>query len=92
MANTHPTGAVPGAKRGKPAGKPIKATVSSKENIMAVFTRLGGTAAMAEWARANQTEFYRIYARLIPTEVTGAGGGPLTVEIIRFSANTTTSS
>ena len=37
---------------------------------MAVFTRLGGTAAMAEWARRNQTEFYRLYARLIPSEST----------------------
>jgi len=38
------------------------------ENIVAVFTRLGGTATMAEWARRNQTEFYRLYARLIPSE------------------------
>lgn len=41
-----------------------------KENVIAVFTRLGGTAAMADWARENLTEFYKIYARLIPTEVT----------------------
>jgi len=40
------------------------------ENIVAVFTRLGGTATMAEWARRNQTEFYRLYARLIPSEST----------------------
>jgi hypothetical protein len=25
-------------------------------------------AAMADWARKNQTEFYRLYARLIPSE------------------------
>lgn len=41
-----------------------------KENVIAVFVRLGGTAAMARWARKNQTEFYKLYARLIPTEVT----------------------
>lgn len=26
---------------------------------------------MAKWAKENQTEFYKIYARLIPTEVSG---------------------
>ena len=42
---------------------------TAKENVLAVFTRLGGTAAMAEWAEENKTEFYRLYARLIPQEV-----------------------
>ena len=37
-----------------------------------MFTRLGGTAGMAAWARRNQTEFYRLYARLIPSESTTA--------------------
>jgi len=36
--------------------------------LLAVFTRLGGTAAMAEWAKRNKTDFYRLYARLIPPE------------------------
>ena len=37
-----------------------------------MFTRLGGTAAMAAWARRNQAEFYRLYARLITDESTTA--------------------
>jgi len=41
-----------------------------KENLVAVFTRLGGTHAMAEWAREHATEFYRMYAQLAPKEVT----------------------
>jgi len=40
-----------------------------KENILNVFERIGGMTAMAEWAMENQTEFYRLYARLLPTEV-----------------------
>lgn len=48
-----------------------KLNAEVKENIVAVFTRLGSTAAMADWARENLTEFYKIYARLIPTEVIG---------------------
>lgn len=38
--------------------------------MIAVFTRLGGTAEMAKWAKDNLTEFYKLYARLIPTEST----------------------
>ena len=56
----------------RPKGIPNKLGAQAKENIVAVFTRLGGTAAMAAWARRNQTEFYRLYARLIPSESTTA--------------------
>src|SRR5580765_3160545 len=56
----------------RPKGVPNKLGAQAKENIVAVFTRLGGTAAMAAWARRNQTEFYRLYARLIPGESTTA--------------------
>jgi hypothetical protein len=53
-------------------GKPNVAGKMAKENILAVFTRLGGTAGMARWAQENLTEFYKIYAKLLPTKVEGA--------------------
>lgn len=45
-----------------------KTTATAKENILAVFNRIGGRTAMAKWAAANETEFYKLYARLIPVE------------------------
>lgn len=45
----------------------MSATV--KENIIAVFNRLEGTAGMAKWAKENPTAFYQIYSKLLPTEV-----------------------
>lgn len=60
-------------------GAKNKVSGQAKENIQAVFVRLGSTAAMAEWAKENQTEFYKIYARLLPHELTGQGGGPIEV-------------
>lgn len=50
-----------------------------KENILAVFNRLGGTAGMAKWANDNQTDFYRLYGRLAPVEqhVSGGDGDPV---------------
>jgi hypothetical protein len=62
-------------------GSPNKLGALAKDNIAAVFNRLGGTAAMADWAEANKTEFYRIYARLVPTQVTGEGGGPVKITV-----------
>lgn len=53
----------------RPVGSKNKVGAQVKENLIAVFTRLGGTAAMAEWAIENKTEYYRMYARLAPTEL-----------------------
>jgi uncharacterized MAPEG superfamily protein len=55
-------------------GAKNKLPQAAKENIQAVFIRLGGTAAMAKWAEDNKTEFYKIYSRLLPHEVTGPDG------------------
>lgn len=55
-------------------GAKNKISGQAKENITAVFVRLGGTAAMAKWAEDNQSEFYRIYARLLPIEGPGENG------------------
>lgn len=65
-------------------GIPNKAGATAKDNVLAVFTRLGGTAAMAKWAEDNQTDFYRIYAKLIPAQLTGADGGPIQVALSRI--------
>jgi len=36
---------------------------------VAAFNRIGGHHALAEWAEANRTEFYKLYARLIPMQL-----------------------
>lgn len=68
-------------------GKPNKVPAQAKENIIAVFTRLGGTAAMAKWAAGNETEFYKLYGRLIPIEnqVSGKDGQPLVTPVINVT-------
>jgi hypothetical protein len=54
---------------GRPAGTPNKIGAQVKENLIDVFELLGGKIAMTEWARENRTEFYKLYARLMPTQV-----------------------
>ncbi len=59
---------------GRKAGTPNLLSGTAKENIAAVFVRLGGTAAMAEWAKENQTPFYQLYSKLLPVEVANPEG------------------
>ena len=67
--------------KGRKRGTPNRVSATVKENILAVFTRIGGTAAMARWATKNPTEFYKIYAKLLPTQITGEDGDPVKVAI-----------
>lgn len=64
---------------GRAKGTPNKVSATAKENIIAVFTRMGSTAGMARWAKKHPTDFYRIYARLLPTEIEGSLNVPVTV-------------
>ncbi len=55
--------------RGRPPGVPNKIGAQVKENVVTVFSQIGGIKTMVAWARRNKTEFYRMYSRLIPTQV-----------------------
>lgn len=54
---------------GRTAGTPNKMTSSAKEAFQAAFDQIGGMHGLAVWAAANPTEFYKLYARLIPVDL-----------------------
>lgn len=54
---------------GRRAGTPNRISGTVRENVIAVFDAIGGTEAMERWARENQSEFYRFYSKLLPTEI-----------------------
>jgi hypothetical protein len=56
-------------KGGRQKGTPNKLTSSFREAVLFAFENIGGHKTFSEWARQNQTEFYRIAARLIPAEI-----------------------
>ena len=58
-----------GVKGGRPKGSKDVFSRTAKENVIAVFDGIGGIETMIKWARANMTEFYKLYARLIPVDV-----------------------
>jgi len=69
---------------GREKGTPNKLSKTAKENIAAVFDKLGGLESMAEWALENKTEFYRgIYPRMLPidTHVSGSLGSYTAVPV-----------
>ena len=67
---------------GRQAGTPNKITAAFKDAVRFVYDDIGGNAAFSAWAKENQTEFYRIASRLIPTEMTQQSTG-ITVIINR---------
>lgn len=64
--------------KGRKKGVPNKLTKSAREAFQLAFEQNGGANGLTDWAHANPTEFYKLYARLIPVEHVGEGGaGPI---------------
>jgi len=70
---------------GRQVGAPNKVTAVFKDAVRTVYEDIGGHTAFAAWAKKNQTDFYKIAARLIPTETASIEDTNITVEIVRFS-------
>jgi len=75
------TGGKPGP--GRPKGSPNKVTAAAKEVIAQAAESLGGHQRLVEWAKEdplNERAFWAtIYPKLIPVQVSGEGGGPITL-------------
>lgn len=52
----------------KAASQPPKTIRLAREHLTDAFDFMGGVAGLVAWGRENPTEFYRIWARLIPKE------------------------
>jgi hypothetical protein len=72
---------------GRQAGTPNKLSSSVKENIVGVFTRMGGVPAMVKWAEENPTQFYQIYAKLLPVDVDANVTGNITLSLSNQDAD-----
>lgn len=68
-------GARPGA--GRKQGVPNRLSATVKDNIIEVFEGVGGVDAMTGWAKENPTQFFNLYAKLLPLTVAGDSKNPL---------------
>lgn len=67
---------------GRKAGGLNKSSASVKECIEKVYELIGGDAAFSDWAVREPTEFYKIYAKLIPRDINATVSGALTINVI----------
>jgi hypothetical protein len=72
-----------GNPNGRQVGSKNKFT-SLKAAFIDAFEEIGGVDNLVEWARCNQTEFYRMLARLMPREIhADINAGTSLVECLR---------
>ncbi len=79
----------PGKKKvgGRKAGVPNKATATLKDMILQALDQAhpkGGVEYLKEQANKNPGPFLALVGKVLPMQVTGDGGGPLTIKIISF--------
>jgi hypothetical protein len=60
---------------------PNKLSVNARDALWKVFHDIGGTKRMGSWADENPGEFYKLFSRLVPTQVTGEEGGPVKITV-----------
>lgn len=57
------------SKAGRPKGTPNKITTNVKRAFEEAFEKKGGVPSFIRWAKENETEFYRLYAKLLPKDL-----------------------
>ena len=63
---------------GRKKGTPNKLTESARKAFELAFQKMDGAQGLLEWAKDHQTDFYKLYARLIPVNMEHSGS--LTIE------------
>ena len=74
------------AGKGRPKGKPNKLNAAAKDAIAFAANELGGGGRIVAWAKEdplNERAFWtQVYPKLLPLQVTGEDGGPLTFQTL----------
>lgn len=57
------------ANSGRKRGVPTKMTMDVKEQILQVYHGIGGRVNFTRWAKDNETDFYKMFASLVPKQI-----------------------
>jgi hypothetical protein len=74
----------PAAGKGRVAGTPNKITRDVKEMILGALSGVGGQKYLEEQAIANPNAFMVLVGKVLPLQVSGEGGGPMILKLIKF--------
>lgn len=58
---------------GRQKGTPNKLGNNVRETIIKVYDMIGGDEAFAAWAKDNRRDYYQLYGKAMPREVTVEG-------------------
>jgi hypothetical protein len=86
-ANKVPTSAErnPNLTGGSRKGIPNKVTAALKDMILNALDKAGGEDYLVRQAEENPTAFMTLVGKVLPMQVTGEDGGPLTIVINRLT-------
>lgn len=73
------------AGKGRPKGSPNKTTIAVKQALIEAFEKMGGVDRLAEFAEEEPGEFYKLWVKILPQEISGVDGGAVTVNIVRLA-------
>jgi hypothetical protein len=68
--------------QGRPKGVPNRMTADLKGMILGALQDVGGAEYLARQANENPAAFLALIGKVLPTQVTGDGGGAVTVQVI----------
>lgn len=76
-------GSKPGQRRGgRRKGTPNKTTATVKAALVEAFDKLGGVPELVKWGKANPSQFYALWGKMLPTEVKNADGSVLRMQLV----------
>ncbi len=59
----------PNAGKGRVAGVPNKTTAAVKAALTEAFEKRGGVDALIAWSESEPTEFYKLWAKMLPQDL-----------------------
>lgn len=65
--------------KGRPPGAKNKTTLKVKAALNAVYDKRGGDKALLAWSDENPTEFYKLWGKQLPQELSGPDGAAVQV-------------
>lgn len=70
---------------GRKKGTPNKTTMEVKAALLEAFDDLGGVESLVAWATENPTEFYKLWAKVMPVQMTESTDSrePIDIRITR---------
>lgn len=70
---------------GRQKGSTNKLTADVKDMILAALTEVGGVEYLVKQAQTNSTSFNVLLGKVMPTQLTGKDGAPLTPPVITIA-------